>query len=64
MYKLILDTETTSLDKPFCYDLGYCVLDTEKMLFVEEKIKLRIQIVFRIPILDTDGVKTLPQVQF
>lgn len=37
MYKLILDTETTSLDKPFCYDLGYCILDTEKMLFVEEK---------------------------
>ena len=36
----------------------------DKLLFVEEKIKLRILIVFRIPILDTDGVKTLPQVQF
>jgi len=34
----------------------------DKLLFVEEKIKLRIQIVFRIPILDTDGIKTLPQV--
>lgn len=36
----------------------------DKLLFVEEKIKLRIQIVFRIPTLGTDGVKILPQVQF
>ena len=25
----IFDTETTSLDKPFCYDIGYCIIDTE-----------------------------------
>lgn len=26
---VIFDTETTSLDKPFCYDLGYVIIDTE-----------------------------------
>lgn len=25
----IFDTETTSLDKPFCYDIGYCIVDTD-----------------------------------
>lgn len=27
---IVFDTETTSLDKPFCYDVGYVVLDTER----------------------------------
>ena len=26
---MIFDTETTSLDKPFCYNIGYVILDTE-----------------------------------
>lgn len=26
---LVLDTETTSLDKPFCYNLGYLIFDLE-----------------------------------
>ena len=25
----IFDTETTSLDKPFCYNIGYLIVDTE-----------------------------------
>ena len=25
----VFDTETTSLDKPFCYNIGYVVIDTE-----------------------------------
>lgn len=29
MYVLIFDTETTSLNKPFCYNIGYCVLNTD-----------------------------------
>ena len=27
-YAMIFDTETTSLDKPFCYDVGYAIMDT------------------------------------
>lgn len=26
---LVFDTETTSLVKPFCYNIGYCIYDTE-----------------------------------
>ena len=26
---LIFDTETTSLDKPFCYDIGYNIVNVE-----------------------------------
>lgn len=26
---LVFDTETTSLDKPFCYNIGYVIYDTE-----------------------------------
>lgn len=26
---MVFDTETTSLDKPFCYNIGYCIYDTD-----------------------------------
>ena len=29
MNVMIFDTETTSLDKPFCYNIGYVIADTE-----------------------------------
>ena len=40
----VFDTETTSLEKPFCYNIGYCLVDTntkEKILkreFVVEQV--------------------------
>lgn len=34
---LILDTETTSVDKPFNYDFGWVVFDTAKNKVLEEK---------------------------
>ena len=37
MYTMVFDTETTSLDKPFCYDVGYSILNMETMLVEEEK---------------------------
>lgn len=27
---VVFDTETTSLEKPFCYNIGYCIIDTEE----------------------------------
>ena len=36
-YIMILDTETTSLDKPFCYDLGYPIVNAETGDIVEQK---------------------------
>lgn len=37
MHKMVFDTETTDLDKPFCYDVGYAILDCDTGLLVEEK---------------------------
>ena len=44
MYSLIFDTETCSLQKPFCYDVGYVIMDNDsgeiviKKHFVVEQI--------------------------
>lgn len=35
-YCMILDTETTSLDKPFCYDIGYTIFDMDTMMLVKD----------------------------
>lgn len=34
---LVFDTETTSLDKPFCYNIGYVITDTETNTILEER---------------------------
>lgn len=35
-YCMIFDTETTSLDKPFCYDVGYVIMDMSDRRTVKE----------------------------
>jgi len=37
MNVFIFDTETTGLDKPFCYDVGYCIYDTDAHMIIEKK---------------------------
>lgn len=34
---MVFDTETANLEKPFCYDLGYCVYDTEREVIVAKR---------------------------
>lgn len=34
---MVFDTETANLEKPFCYDLGYCVFDTEREIVVAKR---------------------------
>ena len=36
-YVIVLDTETTSLDKPFCYDYSWIVMDKETGKIVDFK---------------------------
>lgn len=36
-YALVMDTETTSIEKPFCYDLGWVVLDMDNGRQVENR---------------------------
>ena len=33
----VFDTETTSLDKPFCYNIGYCIANTETQEILVKK---------------------------
>ena len=33
---MIFDTETTGLDKPFCYDVGYTIYDMDNRVSVKE----------------------------
>ena len=37
MYSMIFDTETISVGKPFCYDVGYCIVDMDNYSVVEAK---------------------------
>lgn len=36
-YKMVFDTETTSINKPFCYDIGYLIFDTEDYSIVKRQ---------------------------
>ena len=33
---IVFDTETTSLDRPFCYDVGYTIFDTESTEVIKQ----------------------------
>ena len=39
MSHLIFDTETTSLQKPFCYDLGYIILNDDGTVAVSVSVE-------------------------
>ena len=34
---VVFDTETTSIDKPFCYNIGYVIYDTDNEVVLTEK---------------------------
>lgn len=34
---MVFDTETANLEKPFCYDLGYCIFDTDRQVIVAKR---------------------------
>lgn len=34
---MIFDTETTSLEKPFCYNVGYTIIDTDELTVINAK---------------------------
>ena len=36
-YRMVFDTETTSINKPFTYDIGYTIFEDEKYSIVKEQ---------------------------
>lgn len=52
-YALILDTETTSLDKPFCYDMSWCILDKESGELIDMRVNIVEQIWQNLPLFES-----------
>lgn len=52
-YTMILDTETTGLDKPFCYDVSWVILDTESEEIVNFKSNIVEQIWHNLPLFES-----------
>lgn len=50
---LVLDTETTSLDKPFCYDFGGIIYDTGTGEMLEEKSWIIEQVWYNLPLFES-----------
>lgn len=53
-YTMVLDTETAgTIDKPFCYDVGYCIIDMNAHTIVERKHFIVEQIWHNLPLFDS-----------
>ena len=49
---VIFDTETTSLEKPFCYNIGYSIRTSENQILVEKDFVVE-QIWHNLPLFST-----------
>ena len=52
-YSLILDTETTSLDKPFCYDISWVIMDNDTGTIVDMKANVVEQVWHNFPLFES-----------
>lgn len=50
---MILDTETTSLDKPFCYDISWVIADTDTRNIVDFKCNVVEQVWHNLPLFES-----------
>ena len=53
MYSLILDTETTSLDKPFCYDVSWVIMDNSTGKLVDFSANVVEQVWHNLPLFES-----------
>lgn len=52
-YVLILDTETTSLDKPFCYDISWCIMNKATGEIVDFRANVVEQVWHNLPLFES-----------
>ena len=52
-YVIVLDTETTGLDKPFCYDISWIVMDMETGVHVDFKACVVEQVWHNLPLFES-----------
>lgn len=53
MNVLILDTETTSLDKPFCYDISWVIMDTDTGTLIDLSANVVEQVWHNLPLFES-----------
>ena len=49
----VFDTETTNLEKPFCYNVGFLIYDTDEQKILEKKEFVIEQVWHNIPLFST-----------
>lgn len=52
-YLIVLDTETTGLDKCFCYDISWCIVDTDTQQIVDFKANVVEQVWHNLPLFES-----------
>ena len=52
-YAIVLDTETTSLDKPFCYDISWVIIDKDNESIVDLKVNVVEQVWHNLPLFES-----------
>ena len=52
-YCVVLDTETTSLDKPFCYDISWVIMNKENGQIVDFKTNVVEQVWHNLPLFES-----------
>lgn len=50
---MVLDTETTSLDKPFCYDCSWVIMDKETGDIIDMKVNVIEQVWHNLPLFES-----------
>ena len=50
---IVLDTETTSLDKPFCYDISWVIIDKEEQSIVDIRVNVVEQVWHNLPLFES-----------
>lgn len=53
MNVIVLDTETTSLDKPFCYDCSWVIMETETGSLIDLKANVIEQVWHNLPLFES-----------
>jgi len=50
---IVLDTETTGLDKPFCYDISWLIVDTDTKDIIDMKANIVEQVWHNLPLFES-----------
>jgi len=50
---IVLDTETTSIDKPFCYDISWVIIDKDEQSIIDIRVNVVEQVWHNLPLFES-----------